>query len=271
MARSQFNYYRTGARKEAGSPFKKKEPKAKRAWSEKLVDWMIFAAVVVALVYSLLVNSSPKVVSESWPYHAQAVYAQAVRHYLDNLQDKTKLTFNQSKLAQQLAKQFPEISDVSVEIPLISEQPVIRLAIADPQFVLTSNSKNYILDSQGVIVGLASDFKGLKELPTLNDQSGIGDIPGHRILSSSEVAFINEVLTQSKRAEVNISSAILPPQAQELDIKTADQPYQVKFYLGGDAAIQTGQFLAARHQFAKSTDAPQQYLDVRVKGKIYYK
>jgi hypothetical protein len=63
----------------------------------------------------------------------------------------------------------------------------------------------------------------------------------------------------------------LPPKAQELDLRASDQSYYVKFYLGGDAMIQTGQYLAARQKFAQTKQQPGEYLDVRVSGKIFYK
>jgi hypothetical protein len=70
---------------------------------------------------------------------------------------------------------------------------------------------------------------------------------------------------------VSIKSLTLPKSVQELDLHTSDRTYFVKFYLGGDALQQTGQFLAARHQFDITNSQPAEYLDVRVAGKIFYK
>jgi hypothetical protein len=70
---------------------------------------------------------------------------------------------------------------------------------------------------------------------------------------------------------VSVSSLTLPKTAQELDLRTKDRPYYVKFYLGGDALLQAGQFLATRRQFDTSNTQPAEYLDVRVEGKIFYK
>jgi hypothetical protein len=77
-------------------------------------------------------------------------------------------------------------------------------------------------------------------------------------------------LAQTRRAGVPIKSLTFPPLAQELDLATEDQPYFVKFYLGGDPLVQAGTFLAARHQFSSGVK-PSVYLDVRVPGKIFYK
>ncbi|MGH7156635.1 MAG: hypothetical protein ACREGG_00760, partial [Candidatus Saccharimonadales bacterium] len=85
------------------------------------------------------------------------------------------------------------------------------------------------------------------------------------------VGFINTVIAECKHSKVPISSLVLPTTPQELDLHTADQPYYVKFYLGGDVLNEAGQFLAARNHFAQTKQSPSQYLDVRVQGKIFYK
>jgi hypothetical protein len=70
---------------------------------------------------------------------------------------------------------------------------------------------------------------------------------------------------------VTITSLSLPSKPSELDLRTKDRPYFVKFYMGGDALTQAGQFLAARAQFDRQNHQPADYLDVRVAGKIFYK
>src|SRR5207302_459575 len=101
------------------------------------------------------------------------------------------------------------------------------------------------------------------------DQSGFKTQAGQPALSSQAVNFIKNIITQCHGAKVPVASLTLPKTAQELDFKAADRPYFVKFYLGGDPVLETGQFLAARHRFDQ-TGQPTSYLDVRVNGKIYF-
>ena len=271
MSKSRFNYYSSGTGSGKPSPFAKTTPNKKPSWRSRFFDWLLFIAIVVCLTYSLLIHGPAKVASFSWPYRPAAVYQAAATKSLSGFKDKTKLSFDENGLSKSMTAQFPEIADIVVELPLVSQQPIVHLAISPPQFMLSSNSKTYILDADGVVVGTAANFSQIKNLPSLSDQSGLSVQPGQRLLSSDEVGFINQVLAGAKRAKVNVASAILPARGQELDIKTSDQPYTVKFYLGGNATQQVGQFLAARHRFASSKDQPKEYLDVRINGKIYYK
>ncbi len=111
----------------------------------------------------------------------------------------------------------------------------------------------------------------IKNLVRLDDQSGFTTQVGKQVLSSQSVNFINNMLAQLQRAKIPVKSLILPKQAQELDLRTNDRPYYVKFYLSGDVLYETGQFLASRHYFDQNHKQPQRYLDVRLGGKIFYK
>jgi hypothetical protein len=70
---------------------------------------------------------------------------------------------------------------------------------------------------------------------------------------------------------VPISALSLPAVPEEIDLRASDQPYYVKFYMGGSAVLQTGQFLAARQHFKQTGQLPAQYLDARIAGKVFYK
>jgi hypothetical protein len=72
------------------------------------------------------------------------------------------------------------------------------------------------------------------------------------------------------RKQIPIKDMVLSRSPQEVDLYTNDYGYYTKFYMGGDAVIQAGQYLAARNSFNAVT-APQQYLDVRIAGKVFYK
>jgi hypothetical protein len=90
-------------------------------------------------------------------------------------------------------------------------------------------------------------------------------------LSAIDIAFIKAILVHCAKTGIKVDSLTLPTIAQEVDLRTKDRPYFVKFYLGGDSATQIGQFLAARHNFDQTGSQPGEYLDVRVNGKIFYK
>jgi hypothetical protein len=266
------SYYRSNNEPGKASPFKKRPPKTNR---RKLlfgaVDVILIILLVFGLAYSLMLKAQPKVTASDLSYHPLSVYNAQITPLFNSFGDRNKITFNETALISAIQKRFPEVQAVQVELPFFSEIPNVRLSVSPPAFNLLSGSSSYVVDSQGVVVAKTTDLPKLKSLVSLADQSGYPAVLGKQVLSSNSADFINTVTEQAAHAKVPISTLSLPPLAQELDLRTSDAPYYVKFYLGGDALTQSGQFLAARQQFNQSHQMPAEYLDVRVSGKIFYR
>jgi cell division septal protein FtsQ len=266
------SYYRSNNEPGKASPFKKRQPKTNR---RKLLfgalDIILIILLVFGLVYSLMLKAQPKISATDLSYHPLSVYTSQITPFFNSISDHNKITFNEGAVAASIQKQFPEVQTVRVELPFFSETPIVWLTISPPVFNLQSGGRSFIVDSQGIVVAKTTDLPKLKNLVNLTDQSGYPAVLGKQVLSSSSVDFINTVIKQAQHAKVPISTLSLPPLAQELDLRTSDAPYYVKFYLGGDALTQSGQFLASRQKFNQTHQAPSEYLDVRVSGKIFYK
>jgi hypothetical protein len=265
------NYYRA-AKESAPSPFRRRQPKtSRRTVFYNAADLILLVLLMSALVYSLVLKSNPQIRSDNSAYHSTAAYRAQIAPLFGGLKNSNKLTFDEASVVRGIQQKFPEVRGARVELPFFSEKPVVWMDISRPAFTLVNQQGSYLIDEQGVAVGTAKSLPQIKTNIAVQDQTGFQVKLGRQILSSYGVALVNTVIAQSRQAKVPISSLVLPARAQELDLKTADQPYFVKFYLGGDALNQIGQFMAARHQFAQSGKQPGQYLDVRVPGKIFYK
>jgi hypothetical protein len=266
------SYYRSDGSEGKTSPFTKRaQPRRFRKFIFGIFDIALVTGVALALGYSLMIKPSPKVVPSSSSFHSVEEYQAAAALQLKHLNNRNKITFNSQGLISTLKKQFPEISSAQVELPLFSEQPTIYLTISKASFFLSSQGSRYIIDSSGKTVARASSLPTIQNLLVIDDQSGFKTGPGRQVLSANSVSFIKTLISESKRANVPLGTLSLPAVPQELDLRTKDQPYFVKFYLGGDALTQAGQFLAARQHFNETHQPPSQYLDVRVVGKIFYK
>jgi hypothetical protein len=272
VQRSTVNTYYRGDSHSPASPFAKQQPKRQvRKYVFGLLDIILLAAAVLGILYALALNDQPNIAASSSAYHDSSVYRIAAAEQLNHLKNRNKITFDQQGLAQQLQHRFPEIISVQTELPLFSEQPTVRLAIAPPAFFLNSQGRSYIVSAAGKAVSPAQNLPRIQDLVPIQDQSGYRILPGQPVLSSGSVGFINTVIAQCRRAGIPIATLTLPPTPQELDLRTKDQSYYVKFYLNGDALTETGQFLAARAHFKQTGQPPAQYLDVRVAGKVFLK
>jgi hypothetical protein len=276
--RPAMTYYRSGPPTDSPSPFKKADaPRRKRQWTGRLLDWCIVVAVIALAIYGLSLDAKPDVEVDSDTYRPGLAYKQAAAEAMNGLKYRTKLTFDEKALSDKLKRKYPEISSVSADLSLFSRTPKLHIAVAQPSLVFEGTAGTFganqhmIVDAKGTVVGPASDFASIRGLPSIRDDTGFGARTGESALSRSDVDFILTIIAQAKKAKLPIKSLTFPRSAQELDLRTADRPYYVKFYLSGDPLLQSGQFLAARHQFDQQNKQPKQYLDVRVSGKIFYK
>jgi cell division septal protein FtsQ len=275
-AKTPLTFYRSSDPDfEPQSPFKGRDDKNT---SRKLasffygfIEWVVFLGLVSLLAYSLVIRPSSVVEVNSELFHQKSTYQDAANNILKGVKYSNKITFEEQGVISKLQKQFPEIANASVELPIFAQTPIIHLQVASPSFVLNSNNQSYIIDSAGVAVAKASDFPSFHSALTVEDQSGFNAVLGQQEMSEGAVNFIKTIERQTKHGGVTISSLVLPKAAQELELHTADRAYFVKFYLGGDAMQQAGQYLATRHQLDAQNSQPAEYIDVRVPGKIFYK
>ena len=267
------SYYGGTPKVSPHSPFQKRPPlkKAPKRLFSRFRNVLVLIVIIVGLIFSLILRPRPHTVVSSSAYHPNSAYETAANKAFMALRNRTKLTLDERGIISVLKKQFPEIDTVKIQVPIVSQISTLRISIATPTFNFSSNNNMYVVGSNGVIAGLSSQLVGSSKLPSVIDQSGFAAVPGKQVLGTEAIAFINTVLVQSQRAGVKVQSLTLPAAAQELDLRVENQPYFVKFFMGGDALNQAGQYLAAKHKFDTNGPQPEQYLDVRVVGKIYYK
>lgn len=266
------SYYSGSDKAAPRSPFQKR-PLLKKSGKQligRIMDATVLALVIAGIIFCSIIKPRPQTVVSNNSYHPNVVYETAANKAFEALRNKTKLTLDERGITSALKKQFPEIDTIKIVVPIFSQIPTLRLNIAAPTFNFSSHNNLYVVGSNGVVAGLSSQLAGASKLPTVIDQSGFEAEPGKQVLGTESITFINSLLAQAHHAGVKVQSLTLPAAAQELDLRAENQPYYVKFYLGGDSLIQVGQYLAAKHKFDSGNSQPEQYLDVRVAGKIYY-
>jgi hypothetical protein len=253
------------------SPFEKRQPKKLlRSFLIRSVDFLFFAALIAGLLWSLLVGSTGKVSLNDTTYHSKKDYATFIDSKLGEFGNRNKISFDEASLKQSITKAFPEVVTVGVELPLIGQQPVFTLNVAPPAFFIRSGGDEYLLSGNGVAVDLKSDYPKLAGLPTIDDESGFVISKGKHVLSQQDINFLQSVAAQLNHQKVPIKKLTLPSSPEEADLYTNDAGYYTKFFMGGDAGTQIGQYSAARNSF-KTQTPPDSYLDVRVAGKVFYK
>jgi hypothetical protein len=248
-----------------------------RYWVQRFGLLILIAAVVICVFSLLSLSNSPKVVivGDTTTLHSTAEYTAAAHKILaSSILNSNKLTVDVGGLKRTLQKQFPDLSTITVTLPLVGHRPIIYIGSATPSLLLASSYGNFIVDDSGRVLSesMVTQTISTKNLPHVTDQSGVRPIVGEQIMSSSTVGFITVVNTELLAKQIQPTVMTLPPSSSELDVQLQNKPYFVKFNLQTDTArVQAGTFLATQAHLAGQGITPREYIDVRVEGRAYYK
>ncbi len=240
---------------------------------------LLLGALVVCTVNILSLSSEPRILpltaGDTVPLlHDKAVYQEAASQLLaSSIWNRNKITVNTSSMNQQLQARFPELSDVSTTLPLLSKRPIIYIETAKPALILITRDGSFVVGQTGKALLLTANLPAHTSLslPLVTDQSGLRVKLGSQALSSDDTSFIKTVIAQLSAKRIAVSSMLLPSATSELDVRIADHPYAIKFNLeSGEARQQVGTFLATQAKLDSQHVVPAQYIDVRVEGRAYY-
>jgi hypothetical protein len=238
--------------------------------------------ILVVVVSQLVLTTHPKLVILSSTSNSDlflqstSVYQRAAdKLFSQSLGNQNKLTVDAAGISDRLKAMFPELSDVSVTLPVVGNQPTVYLQPAEPTLILSANGNSYVIDNTGRALAYAQSMpaQNRASLPQVVDQSGLQPQVGRQVLPSTSVAFIQTVLAQLKAQHVSVSKVVLPSASFEVDMYIAGKPYFVKFNMhdSSGALQQTGAYIAVAQDLAGKNITPSQYIDVRIDGRAYYK
>ena len=260
---------------------KRRREKLVRYWRQRIGALVAGITLLICVVYVLQLSSSPNVIPLSSTSAAtflqpSTVYQSAATKLLKkSVFNANKLTVNSLQIEDQLKSQFPELSEVSVVLPLLGHRPIIYVAANTPSLVLQSATQRVLLGDNGKALLYADQIKNLDalKLPVVTDASGLALSVNQTLLPSSSVSFIHTISAEFAQKNIAIESLTLPAgAAYELDVKPQGVGYYVKFNLhSGTALQQAGTYLAVRQRLSTQNLTPAAYIDVRLDGRAYYK
>jgi hypothetical protein len=186
----------------------------------------------------------------------------------------TKLTINTRQIEKELERQFPELEQVSVVLPVMGRTPTVYIQPSQPALLLKAlDGGVYVLNGSGRALMNASQAARIEKLglPVVEDQTGIPITLGKGVLPSGNIAFIREVVGQLKAKNLEVSSLVLPKGASQMEVRVNGGAYTVKFSLRGDARAEVGSYLAVKAYLEREHKVPSSYIDVRVANRAYYR
>ncbi len=251
-----------------------------RFWLQRAGLIILLLAILASAVNVLSLSTDAKVLplttaANQGLLRNKTVYEAAASQQLgSSIWNRNKITIDTARLSRGLMTQFPELSSVSVTIPLLAHRPLVYVEAAQPALILSTDNGAFIIDTTGKALVSSSSPAGLNQpdLPIITDQSGLRIQTNHQALPTADISFVQTVITELAAKQLSVSAMTLPAAASELDVHISGQPYFVKFNLeNNDPREQAGTFLATINQLHRQNVTPSQYVDVRVDGRAYYK
>ncbi len=288
--RSKFSYYDSRAPREA-QPIRRpsEQPTSTvlkdRAKKRSPVPTVFVSVIIAVLLIDILwLETSPRVIVDE-PNNAAAqllirptdIYERAAQKlFAASAGNRTKVTINTAAIDMRMQREFPELSNVSITLPLFGHQPTLYLDPTTPVAILNVQPSDYYLISPtGIILkNLPLTTVNVLKLPIVTDQNNLNVAIGQPVLVESDISFIDTVIAQLQAYKIGISSLTIPQGTRELDVHLQNVPYYVEFNLNDgstDMSQQIGTFLATRKYLIAQNITPAQYINAQVPGRVYYK
>lgn len=192
-----------------------------------------------------------------------------------NILYRNKLTISTSSIETQMLTAFPELKDATVTTSLLRRSLIIAVAPREPRFVLSLSEANadtkinrFVVDTKGVVIDEQVAITVKDDILRIKDEVTSSVQLGERVFSTETIWFIDELERQMDAGTQEVSLVVLPVAANEIHVYLEGIEYFVKFDLSGDVRRQVGSLLATiRDESINIT--PQQYIDVRVDGRVF--
>jgi len=272
----QRNMGRQGQR-DAAAPVSNR---AAHFWLQRFGLIILLVALVASLTNVLSLSNNVRVVpltdgSDRSLLRPTKIYqAEAAQQLSHSIWNSNKITIDTNSLNRDLLAQFPELSSVSVTVPLLAHRPVVYIEPAQPVLILIAGNGSFVVDSNGRTLSTATSPAALDapNLPVVDDQNRFDVQLNGQALSADNVSFVQTVVGQLAAKQFTVSTMSLAAGASELDVHLNGQPYFIKFNLqSSNPRGEVGTFLATVSQLHRQNVTPTQYVDVRVDGRAYYK
>ncbi len=278
QGRHVFSYYANRSTDDtttgrAGKPAAKRKPR----W-HYLPSIIAALALLISLGYILRLDVNPKISIAGGDHglslRPTSTYQQTAKSILNRSWfNRNKLTIDTGGVERQMKQQFPELSEVAVTLPLVGHRPVVELAAVQPVLVLVTKDNQVVVANNGEAVAGGPNLNNaaLKDLPRVEDNSGLSLKTGTAALPASQVSFIQDLAAQLKLQKLTLQNLSLPAAPNEVDVRLQGLGYYLKFNTALDVRQQVGSFLAAKQKLDAQHVTPGEYMDVRVEEKVFYK
>jgi hypothetical protein len=202
-------------------------------------------------------------------YQLEPIYAEAIESYLlEHPIERLRVFTDTDRMAAYIQSTVPEVRTVNVEGSAGFGKSLYAVTFRKPIASWNVNSRQLYVDENGVPFS-----KNYFSAPSLliTDQSGIATSPGQSVASNRFMAFVGQIIGLSKKQGYTVTSIMIPPgMTRQVEIRLDGVGYPIK--LSSDRTAGEGvEDMARTVKWMSSRQLTPEYVDVRVRGKAFYK
>lgn len=200
----------------------------------------------------------------------EAIYAETIDDYLSmNLSERWRVLTDEGKLTSYMRSEVPEVESVKVTGSAGFGKSLFEIAFREPIASWNVNDRQIYVDSTGVTFN-RNYFKA----PQLRiiDQSGIDSTPsGQSVISNRFMGYIGQVIGQLEEKGYSVASITIPEgmtRQIEVQVNGVDYPFKLSSDRPAGEAVED---MVRSIEWMKSRSVKPEYVDVRVRGKAFYR
>lgn len=197
------------------------------------------------------------------------VYVKTIESYLtEHPIQRWRPFIDLDQLAAYMQDATPEVKAIGIDGTVGLGKSLFTLTFREPTASWNISGRELYVDASGVPFS-----KNYFASPALHitDQSGIPTTSGQTIASNRFMSFIGQIIGLAKQQGYEVTDIIIPPSmTRQVDVRLKGVSYPFKF--SSDRPAGEGvEDMVRVVKWMTSKQLTPEYVDVRVKGKAYYK
>lgn len=246
-----------------------KKHRRKLQWSLVLIGGCMI--VSAWLITEFIVTSRVVVAESARPNASTDAYEKSIERYMaHHPTSRLRFLMDTEQLSQFMQNNgHPEIASVSdnIESPELTVKQ-FTLHVRRPAVVWRTGSAELFVDAEGV--AFSRNAHGRPDVEVV-DESGIQAKNNQVLASERFLGFIGLTVGAMNSYDYTVERIVLPANTtRQVQIYVTGVPYPIKFSVDRGAGEQAEDAHRAIRHLSRAGVTPE-YLDVRVKGKAYYK
>lgn len=237
----------------------------------KVVNGLIVAVFVFLAVSATTLSAVPhlKLEAEVNLFRDRQEYSFKAHQILgSNFLYRSKLFFRSSEYEARMRQEFPEIEDIEAIVPLVGRDLNVMVSLSRPLAKVFNGQDSGIVDSNGLLTAINSSEAVPDPLIKMvlgaeQDNFQVGS----RLLTESEISLLKLLVANN----IRVKEVLFHIDIGQFEVSLIDAAYKIRLSTHADPAEQVGAFRATISQLTKTNQLPQEYIDVRVPGRVFVK